>query len=147
MSVTKPTPAGTPCLCNALRRASRAVSRLYEQELRGVGLRTTQYSLLSLLHRSGEVRQGDLGPLTVLDETSLTRALPPLVDRGWVAVREGKDRRERLVSITAAGTAQLVKARPAWERAQGRLRSALPAGVWENLMDVLPELTRLTDAA
>ena len=143
----KATPASTPCLCNALRRASRAVSRLYDQELRGVGMRTTQYSLLSLLHRLGELRQGDLGPLTVLDETSLARALPPLVNRGWVAVREGEDRRERLVSITAAGTTQLAKARPAWERAQRRLQSALPGGVWENLMDVLPELTRLTDTA
>ena len=144
MSAEKPKPAATPCLCNALRRASRAVTRLYEQELRGVGLRTTQYSLLSLLHRLGEVRQGDLGPLTVLDETTLTRTFRPLVDRGWVAVRAGEDRRERLVSITAAGKAKLAKARPAWERAQQRLQSSLPKGVWENLMSVLPQVARLT---
>ena len=90
MIAEKPDHFATPCLCNALRRASRAVSRLYDEELRGVGLRTTQYSLLSLLHRPGEVRQGDLGPLTVLDETSLTRTLRPLVKRGWVAVVRGK---------------------------------------------------------
>jgi DNA-binding MarR family transcriptional regulator len=144
MSPEKPTLFATPCLCNALRRASRAVSRLYDQELRGVGLRTTQYSLLSLLQRSGEVRQGDLGPLTVLDETTLTRTLRPLVDRGWVAAREGRDRRERLVSITAAGAAKLAKAHPAWERAQERLQSSLPRGVWEDLMSVLPEVARLT---
>jgi DNA-binding MarR family transcriptional regulator len=64
-----------------------------------------------------------------------------------VTVREGKDRRERLVSVTAAGKALLAKARPAWERAQRRLQSALPAGVWEKLMDVLPDLTRLSDTA
>jgi DNA-binding MarR family transcriptional regulator len=122
----------------------RAVSRLYDQELRGVGLRTTQYSLLSLLHRSGEVRQGDLGPLTLLDETTLTRTLRPLVDRGWVAVREGKDRRERLVSITGAGTAKLAKARPAWQRAQDRLQASLPKGVWESLMNFLPDVARFS---
>lgn len=144
MSAENPAPVPTPCLCNALRRASRAVSRLYDEELRGVGLRTTQYSLLSLLHRLGEVRQGDLEPLTVLDQTTLTRTLRPLVDRGWVAVRAGKDRRERLVSVTAAGTAKLAKARPAWQRAQGRLRSLLPGGVWEDLMSGLPEVARLT---
>jgi DNA-binding MarR family transcriptional regulator len=144
MGHEKPLPSATPCLCNALRRASRAVTRLYDQELRGVGLRPTQYSLLSLLQRAGEVRQGDLGPLTVLDETTLTRTVRPLVDRGWVAVREGNDRRERLVSITAAGTAKLAKARPAWERAQERLQSSLPKGVWENLMRILPEVARST---
>jgi DNA-binding MarR family transcriptional regulator len=142
MSAEKPTPFAAPCLCNALRQASRAVSRLYDQELRGVGLRTTQYSLLSLLHRSGEVRQGDLGPLTVLDETTLSRTLRPLVRRGWVAVCAGKDRRERLVSITEAGTATLANARPAWERAQERFQSSLPRGVWENHMSVLPEMER-----
>lgn len=137
-------PAATSCLCNALRRASRAVSRLYDEELRGVGLRTTQYSLLNLLGRCGEVRQGDLGPLTVVDETTLPRTLRPLVDRGWVTVRAGKDRRERLISMTAAGAVKLAKARPAWERAQKRLQTSLPKGVWENLMSVLPEVARLT---
>jgi DNA-binding MarR family transcriptional regulator len=80
----------------------------------------------------------------VLDETTLTRTLRPLVDRGWVAVRTGKDRRERLVAITGTGTAKLVKARPAWERAQKRLQTALPCSVWENLMSVLPEVAQLT---
>jgi hypothetical protein len=48
--------ASTPCLCNSLRQASRAVSRLYDDELRGVGLRTTQYSLLVTL--AARVRSG-----------------------------------------------------------------------------------------
>jgi hypothetical protein len=46
MSNERHKPAAAPCLCNALRQATRAVSRLYDEELRGVGLRTTQYSLL-----------------------------------------------------------------------------------------------------
>ncbi len=108
--------ATAPCLCNALRQASRAVSRLYDEELRSVGLRTTQYSLLRVLARSGQIRQGDLSGLTSLDETTLTRNLRPLVDASWIAVRSGDDRREKLVTITKAGTAKLAEARPAWER-------------------------------
>ena len=137
----------TPCLCNALRQASRAVSRMYDEELRGVGLRTTQYSLLRRLRRAGEIRQRDLGRLTSLDETTLTRNLRPLIDSGWVAIRPGEDRREKLVRLTDAGAAKLQDARPAWERAQERLRSRLPKGTWSSLWDVLPELTRLADIA
>ena len=103
MSAEKKLTADSPCLCYALRQASRAVSRFYDEELRGVGLRTTQYSLLQLLRRSGEVRQRDLAELTLHDETTLTRNLRPLVDAGWVAVRTGEDRRERWFKITAAG--------------------------------------------
>src|SRR5262245_26881786 len=84
MKTERQQPMASPCLCNALRQASRAVSRLYDQELRGVGLRTTQYSLLCHLRRTGEVRQRDLGGLTSLDETTLTRNLRPLIDAGWV---------------------------------------------------------------
>src|SRR5262245_55647143 len=101
MRTDRPKPATTPCLCSALRQASRAVSRLYDEELRGVGLRTTQHSLLRHLSRAGEVRQRDLGGLTSLDETTLTRNLRPLIDSGWVAVGTGEDRREKLVTITA----------------------------------------------
>jgi DNA-binding MarR family transcriptional regulator len=147
MSTSRHKPAPTPCLCNALRQASRAVSRLYDEEFRGVGLRTTQYSLLRHLRRSGEVRQRDLGGLTSLEETTLTRNLRPLVAAGWVSVRSGDDRREKLVTITAAGNAKLVEARPAWERAQARIQALLPDEVRHGLMALLPEVTRLTTGA
>ena len=137
----------TPCLCNALRQASRAVSRLYDEELRGVGLRTTQYSLLSILARAGHVRQGDLSGLTHLEETTLTRNLRPLVAVGWVSVQSGDDHREKLVRITEAGTAKLAEARPAWQRAQKRMQALLPEGAWQGLMAILPEVARLTAGA
>ena len=140
-------PVGSPCLCLALRRASRAVSRLYDEELRGVGLRTTQYSLLQLLRRSGELRQRDLGEVTVHDETTLTRNLRPLVDAGWVAVRAGDDRREKWLKITRSGLAKLAEARPAWGRAQARMKSLLPEGTWRSLMTTLPNVARLTAEA
>jgi DNA-binding MarR family transcriptional regulator len=123
------------------------VSRLYDEELRGVRLRTTQYSLLRRLKHAGEVRQRDLGALTSLDETTLTRNLRPLIDAGWVGIHAGEDRREKFVKVTDAGTAKLREARPAWERAQERMRARLPKAYWSNLLAVLPQLTRLADEA
>jgi DNA-binding MarR family transcriptional regulator len=147
MSAEKEHSAGVPCLCLALRQASRAVSRLYDEELRGIGLRTTQYSLLQLLRRSGEVRQRDLAELTLHDETTLTRNLRPLVDARWVAVRTGEDRREKWLTITSGGVAKLEEARPAWERAQTRMQALLPEGTWQGLLATLPEIARLTAGA
>ena len=137
----------SPCLCNALRQASRAVSRLYDDELRSVGLRTTQYSLLRYLKHFGTVRQRDLGAATSLDETTLTRSLRPLIDAGWVTADPGEDRREKRVSLTSAGSAKLAKALPAWERAQERMRSRLPTARWSDLLALLPDLARLADEA
>ena len=102
-STPKLPPAPTPCLCAALRQASRAVTRIYDAELRETGLRTTQHAVLRLLGRVGEVRQGDLGEMASLEQTSVTRCLPPLEENGWIRVRAGADRREKLVAITPAG--------------------------------------------
>jgi DNA-binding MarR family transcriptional regulator len=123
------------------------VSRLYDDELRSVGLRTTQYSLLRYLKHCGEVRQRDLGALTSLDETTLTRNLRPLIEAGWLAITVGADRREKLVSLTHAGKAKLTVAHPAWERALKRMRSRLPKADWSRLLVLLPELTRLAGSA
>lgn len=132
----RPTP--TPCLCAALRQASRAVTRVYDAAFRETGLRVTQFALLNLLNRSGEVRQGDLGGLASLDETTLTRSLRPLEKGGWVTVRPGADRRERRVAITESGKEKLRQARPAWTRVQERMRQALPDGAWDTLFAALP---------
>jgi len=145
MSGGRSKPAVAPCLCDALRQASRAVSRLYDEELREVGLRTTQYSLLAWLRTAGEARQRDIEGLTSLDQSTLSRNLRPLVDAGWVAIRPGADRREKLIRLTDAGAAKLREARPSWERAQERMRSRLPTGQWSDLMGRLHELIRLVE--
>jgi DNA-binding MarR family transcriptional regulator len=111
--------------------------------LRGVSLRTTQYSILRLVRDAGEVRQRDLGQVTVHEETTLTRTLRPLVDAGWIAVRPGDDRREKWLRITPRGLAKLKEARPKWERAQERMRALVAADVWEKLLTALPDVARL----
>ena len=147
MSAKHHNPDAAHCLCGALRQASRAVSRLYDEELRRVGLRTTQYSLLRVLERVGQIRQGDLSEVMSLDETTLTRNLRPLADATWIAVHSGDDRREKLVAITKAGTAKLAEARPAWERAQTRMQALLPESAWHSLLAILPEIARPTPRA
>lgn len=122
------------------------MGRLYDEELREAGLRTTQYALLAWLRFAGEVRQRDLGKLTSLSETTLTRNLRPLIGAGWVAIRPGEDRREKLVRLTAAGAAKLREARPRWERAQKQMQSRLSKGTWATLMEILPVLARLANA-
>jgi DNA-binding MarR family transcriptional regulator len=145
MSRERPRLATSPCLCDALRQATRAVSRLYDEELREVGLRTTQYALLAWLRTAGEARQKEIEELTSLDQTTLSRNLRPLMSAGWVAVQPGADRREKLVRLTQAGAAKLRKARPAWERAQKQMQSRLPKGEWSDLMQRLHKVTRLVE--
>jgi DNA-binding MarR family transcriptional regulator len=107
-----------PCACANLRRAARAVTRLYDAELRDFGLTIAQFTLLQVLMRVGAVPQGRLGRILVLDSTTLTRTLRPLERKGWIRRRSGEDRRERRVELTSSGRARFRKAVPAWNRAQ-----------------------------
>jgi DNA-binding MarR family transcriptional regulator len=119
---------------------------MYNQELRETGLELTQFTLLMGLHITGETSQGRLGTLLALDTTSLTRMLRPLTTRGWVGVKSGDDRRERLLRLTASGRQKLEQSRPHWERAQRRLQRGLTEPTWTQMGGLLAEVTRASEA-
>ncbi len=141
-------PLVTPCLCANLRRASRAVTRIYEEEFRGAGFTgATQFHVLKSVNKAGSIRQQDLSGLLDLDETTVARTVKPLFEKGWLRQEQGKDRREKWIALTDAGGKQLERSKPAWERAQARMRNALPKGTWESLMESLPKVAELSAGA
>jgi len=121
-----------PCVCASMRRATRAVTRLCDRELREVGLRSTQFTLLQALHLASTMTQGDLDSLLSLDSATLSRSLQPLVDAGWVKSERGEDRRERHLRLTASGERKFQDALPAWRRAQKQLTKTIGRD-WERL--------------
>jgi len=130
-----------PCTCANLRRAARAVSRLYNGELQPHGIEITQLTLLMALDRVGEISQGNLGRLLALDSTTLTRVLKPLRKRGWIEEKTGNDRRFRMIRLTASGQAKYQQCLPHWKRAQDRLRAKLGDETAEQLSGLLAKVT------
>jgi DNA-binding MarR family transcriptional regulator len=129
-----------PCACANLRRAARAVTRLYNRELRPQKIEITQFTILMALQRTGEISQGKLGGLLALDSTTLTRMLGPLKKRGWIQEKEGRDRRFRLLRLTGAGQQKLQQTLPRWNKAQQRLRSALGDDGMTQLGEILGQV-------
>lgn len=114
---------------------------MYDEAMRPLGLRGTQFTLLQALSLTGEVTQGDLGEILALDSTTLSRTLEILDRRGWIAKRPGKDRRERRLRLTPAGQAQFTAALPAWQKVQARLRRQLGPERWQALLQLTQEVT------
>jgi len=133
-----------PCLCGSLRRAARALTQAYERELRPLGLRGTQLTILQVLARAGEVGQGQLGEMLSMDSTSLTRTLRIMIREGWVAERRGRDRRERWLRLAEGGEGLLTRAMPVWEGVQAWVKSELGAAEWDALMKLTNRVTHLT---
>ncbi|MGF1622867.1 MAG: MarR family winged helix-turn-helix transcriptional regulator [Rhodomicrobiaceae bacterium] len=111
-----PTPG---CTCFRLRKASRAVSQIYDHFLEPHGLTITQYGLLAQLVQHDGISIGALAEKLIMDPTTLTRNLRPLERDGLVLfASDPEDRRTRRLQLTEKGRATHKTARPAWIEAE-----------------------------
>jgi DNA-binding MarR family transcriptional regulator len=55
-----------------------------------------------------------------------------LIDAGWVKSERGRDRRERIFSLSAAGAKKVQSSAAAWRRAQLRFKKAFGPG-WDRV--------------
>jgi DNA-binding MarR family transcriptional regulator len=115
------------CTNFKLRQLARRVSQLYDAELAKVGLKTTQYSLLSHVLRLGPIRPGELAAAMTMDASTLTRNLKPMIAAGLLELAPGDDGRSRSVRITAAGRDKRADAQRRWRVAQDALNERLGA--------------------
>ena len=100
------------CACFDLRKATRTVSRMYDEFLRDRGLNNTQFSLLRLIRAEKELSISTLGRYMAMDRTSIIRALAPLERDGLIDSRPGADKRIRIVSLTNKGRKLVEDAEP-----------------------------------
>ena len=117
--------AALDCICFNLRKTTRAVTRMFDEALRPSDLKATQFSLLAAAESEGPITIKQLADATVMDRTTLTRNLRPLERRGLIQIRPGRDRRQRVVSLTDQGRERFELAYPVWERTHARIAAAL----------------------
>jgi DNA-binding MarR family transcriptional regulator len=132
------------CTCFNVRRASRAVSQIYDDALEPTGLRINQFSLLGAIETTGPTTVSDLARLLELDRTTLTRNLKTLQKSGLIDISPGQDKRERLVSATPSGIDVMARAKPLWRGAQDRIIKELGRERWQRITDDLDALSVLS---
>ncbi|MCU0967679.1 MAG: MarR family transcriptional regulator [Rubrivivax sp.] len=140
-----PRPRG--CTNLKLRRLARQVGRWYDDEMRDLGLKGSQYLLLSHALALSPVAPGALALAMDLDASTLTRTLRPMVQAGWLSVEPGPDARSRRVVVTPAGTALRAAAQRRWRRAQERVNAELGAPTVVALHALLDACTARVEAA
>jgi DNA-binding MarR family transcriptional regulator len=127
-----------------IERASRALTQLYDRELRSAGLNMPQFTCLRTLATAGAITRHRIRQILVLDSVTLNRTLRSMEKKGWVRTRPGKDRSERQIRLTAAGRAKLRLATPAWDCAQQRVLARIGQKRLKALMAELTAIVALT---
>jgi DNA-binding MarR family transcriptional regulator len=131
------------CACFDLRKATRAVSRMYDEFLRDKGMNITQFSLLRLIRTEKELSVSTLGRYMAMDRTSITRALAPLERDGLIDSRPGADKRIRIVFVTSKGSKLVENAEPKWHEAQEALMEIVGEDSWRAMCMLLRDTTRV----
>ena len=146
-AATRTVAPGVPTGCTnfRLRQLTRRVSQHFDRIVGAVGLKTTQYSLLTHIERLGPLRPGELARAMSMDASTLTRNLKPLLAQGWAELGPGTDGRSRVVRATPEGRAKRAEASRQWKRAQLEINERLGTARVAHLHDVLEECLALID--
>ena len=112
------------CTCGSLRKASRRITQFYDTALSPVGIKSTQFSILTEVDRGsldGPVSMCELAAAMVMDRSTLGHNLRPLERDELLILRLAvADRRKRHVELTKKGRSTLRAARRLWRTAEGR---------------------------
>src|ERR1700730_3687875 len=134
-----------PCACTTLRKASRAMSRIYDEVLSPAGLTVAQLGVLRAIGRGDKKGEplSRLAETLVMDRTSLYRALSPMVRSGWLLIKDAPKGRAKVVQLSKTGIRATADATEYWQRAQSGVIGELGVDRWAALHKEVTELTKL----
>lgn len=129
-----------------LARASHALWRGFEPQVRAAGLNSLEWRVLATLSDTPPLTVGTLAREVLAKQPTLTKSLDRLAAQGWVA-RESdpSDARRSLVRLTPAGRARVAPLLAAADRHQQQRLAALGLDAPEPLRDALLTLVRHFD--
>ena len=130
--------AAEACACHNLRKASRAVTQLFNASLLPTGLRSTQFAMLAVVRAEEPVTLGQLAQALVMDRSTLSRNLQPLYRKGLLRIGRTSGERLGRVRLTAKGQRVLSAALPLWKRAQKQFEEQVGAVKSRTLLELLP---------
>ncbi len=150
--MTKHTTASPPkageCACTMLKKASRAMTRFYEEAMAPAGVTATQFAILRALERNGPTPLSRLAEELVMDRTSLYRALSPLLrDALLVTKASSVDRRVKEAALSRAGHRRIARALPYWRSAQDDFLADFGTRDWSGTAGSLAKLVALVPSS
>jgi len=130
------------CVAFNLRRASRIITRRYEESLKPLALTSFQFTTLVALSDYPAIPLSVMAEEFGMSNSTMTRNLKPMLAKNYVILKaHTADARRKLVSITPQGRRMMKKAEPLWQKAQDEALKDLSAPQWAELRQAIQNLT------
>jgi len=117
-----------------LRKATRLVTQAYDTAMQSAGIKSTQFTLLATVNALGSPAITKLAEVMVMDRTTLSRNLKPLINKELVIVGSEQDQRIRKISLTPEGKALVSEAMPQWQQIQDTIVSRMGEERWSQFL-------------
>jgi len=130
------------CGCFNFRKATRAVTQLFDHALEPAGIRATQFTLLASMASVSARTLTEMAHSLVMDRTTLTRNLKPLEKLGFIHTVAPRDKRSKAYALTEKGRETLEKGVPLWKGAQQRVIGHIGEERFESLLKELDVVTK-----
>ena len=114
------------CIGVRMRLLNRVVTRIYDDALRPLGIKTSQLNILVVTARLGLARPAEISSRLKMDISTVSRNVDRMRTRGWIEVIDDeRDARAHQLRLSVDGQRLLEKAKPAWEEAQDKVKALL----------------------
>lgn len=108
----------TVCHCLKMRRSAQSVVAFYDNILEPSGVTARQYSLLNAVFLNGGCNIGTLSEVTLLDRSTLSRSLKPLISAGLIDDKKPAGGRDSSLELSEKGDEVYRQAMGLWQEAQ-----------------------------
>ena len=131
------------CLNFYTRKANRVLNKIYDGHLQACGLKGGQYTILRVIENHKQTTNRELQDMLLLDQTTLSRSLKPLVRDGFLEVQQGEDLRVKLLSLSPKGKKLIKEATRYWQDAQNEVKRRLGKKSSEQLLAITNTVAEL----
>lgn len=129
------------CINLELRKSARLITQFYESR---VGLKVGQFSILRAVCLCKQTNSKELQRILVLDQTTLSRNLKPLIRDGLLNLSvDENDHRVKLITLSEKGKNTYQTALPLWQAAQKEISNKLGKKHVEQITEVTDKLLEI----
>lgn len=125
------------CMNGKLRKLHRLINAAYMSNLKPFGIRGSMLSILFIIGKRPRVNQKTIAENLILDQSTMTRDLRKLEEKGWISKRRGADSRHKELILTDNGYQLLEEITPVWERMHHTVESILGQYNIQNIDQVM----------
>jgi DNA-binding MarR family transcriptional regulator len=106
------------CIGARVRLVNRVITGLYDNALRPVGVKASQFNILVVAGKLGLARPAEVCAILRLDTSTLSRNVERMRTQGWLEIVPSEDARTQPFRLTTQGKRLVEQAASAWKKAQ-----------------------------